>query len=395
MTQRLTHDVLSFDYPANPPVAATLFFPAHGAGTWNVQSAIARNGRKAIRFQPSANQAWVEKFGVGFETGLTVRFYIEFETFPNADCYLVSWRDNASPTTKHEGIAFNSATNRLRPCVGGTNWGTDGSVLSLGVWYRIDLDFTYNISTDAFAWQWQIDGVGQTDYKITSALGSDAFNRLRLGNWDANCTGDFSIDDYVALQGLGSYPTYPIGPGECFYRTGVSDGSHNNASDFSDEVPNSPPASVFNRLDEGPSTSTTDYVSQGTANSASYLEIATEDIISEATRMHGGVLRWEHTRSAASNNSGAVKTWSPDDSAYWVSVLDGSVSTGKQIRHGAQRFLADETAFSVAKLNAAVIRLGFMPTITGTERLRIQDVHEEWALPEAAAEQPYWDTVCV
>jgi hypothetical protein len=389
MTQALTDDVLSFDYPANPPVGASSFFESQGAGTWNVQSTIARNGRKALRLQPSTNQAWVRKFmrtGTGNVDLAAARFYIEFEDFPDADCYLLSWPGDLGGSTKHFGLAFNSGTNRIRPRVAST-FGADGSALSLGVWYRIDAWMDYDLGTDAFLLKWQIEGVDQTDFSTTTA-DSPLFSSIIFGNWDANCTGDFSIDDYVAIQILGSYPSYPIGAGECFYRTSNADGTHNNGSDFTDDASNSPPASVYDRLDEGPSSSVADYVFQDTANAASYLEVEMEDIVSQATRQHGGVLRWAHTRPAVNGDSGQARTYSPDESAEWAVADEGSVLTNKQYRAGAERYLEDETAFSMAKLNATVVRIGYGASVT--TYLRSQDVHEEWALAEGAPSKYGW-----
>ena len=390
MTQRQTHDVLSFDYPANPPVGANLFFEDQGAGTWNVQSTIARTS-KALRLQPAANQAWVERMattlaGVGVHDDGTFRFYIYINDTPDADCYLISWQDFSAPSTKHAGFAWNSATSRIRPIVAGTN-GTDSSAISTGVWYRIDTRMTYNVGTGDYLLEWQLDGVAQTSLSTNTANGP-SMNGVTLGNWDANCTGDWAIDDYVGLQPIGDFPPYPIGAGECYYRVSTSDGTHNTAGNFSDEVPNSPPAAVSSRLDEGPSTSTTDYVWQDTASGTSYLEVNMDTISSTAVRMHGGMLRWAHTRAASAGNTMTVRSWSPSQSVEWGAVGTCSIFADKRYAPVPLRGTTDETTFTMTLLNQSVVRLGYSTDVS-TE-LRAQDIHEEWALAAAPAGNDGW-----
>jgi hypothetical protein len=380
MTQRNTGDVLSFDYPAAPPVGTDQFFASAG-GPWSLDSAQARNG-KCLRLAPTAQTCWVwRKMESAPDSRATLRFYIKFVTFPSSNVplwHVEHYAGGGSP----KGLAWNSATNRIRPYIDST-FGADGPSVQTGVWYRIDANLYNYGSPNREVVEWSQDGVAQPTLDI--AAGARLFYTIRFGDNAAAWTGDVCFDDFVLVwSSTYTYPAYPIGPGRCYYITTAGDGAHVDPDRFTDNAGNSPPASVWDRLDEGPSTSTADYVYQNSAGTTSYLECTRQQLPAGATRFHGAVMRFGRSvPSAYAQTTLHVRLYSPDDGSDWSSASVDGVSAGKTYVKRSIRGAADETTWSVAKANAARMRIGFEDA--GPFDHRLHDYHEEWALPEAAA----------
>lgn len=399
MTQRPTAECWSFDYPANPPVGSGSFFGS-AAGTWNVQSTYARNGRRALRLQPTgAGGAFVDRsFSGSAQTNKVLgRFYVYFITLPNANCGIYCLMAAAGGAPEDTGIFWNNSTGKLYAKRNSVN-GADGPSPSVGVWYRVDFILDADLS-NTLKWQWAVDGEAGVD-QPQPATGAAMANRdrSRFGS-NANHSADYAVDDYVApTHATGTYPAYPIGDGECFYRTVDGDGTHNNASDFTDDAANSPPAAnMYQRLDEGPSTSVADFVYQDTTNPASYMEATLADIVASPNpnRMHGAVHRCGRSvPSAYSQTSLTVQAYSPDDGGNFGSFSVNGVTAAKTYPGGSLFPVGgDEAAFSLAKVNNGRLRFGFNAD-THTDH-RVHDYHQEWALAPTPTDLPYWDTVCV
>ena len=388
-TQRQSTLCMGFDYPSTPDGG----FWLTAVGTWSIQSTYARNSGKGLRLEPAANQAYAQKElddGAGTTTNLFNQFYIYFVTFPNASVPLYSLYRTAGGDWRL-GIHFNSATNRMRAYSIGTDdsvvYGSDGDAISTGVWYRVD----FKCASGTVDWYLATDnGVGVAQPQAANAQATYSPFSAILGNLNTNCTGDWVYDDCTqVVGGVGNYPSFPMKAGRVAYISTDGDGTHNNASHFTDDAANSPPAAnAYLRLDEGPSSSTTDYVYQSTFNSASYLEFGLANLPTGIVenRLHAGVMRVSRSSPAgAALEASTGKAWSADDSATFGNAVIGSTTTGTKTYKtvGLSPVGGDEADWNFTKVDNSVVRVGFETDPGGSYGEQyIHDIHEEWGLIE-------------
>lgn len=294
MTYRQTIFIESFESGAlivgnNPD---KLFEASSGSVT--VQSVTKRSGNYALRIYPSSAVAWVELEADGPTSGDNQgAFYIRFASLPSANCWLLTLVPSAG-TGVYRGFAFNASTGYIRPGIHDVGpapdveeFGVDGTItVQTGVWYRIEFRITGPTSTTSkVEWTMVADGGGSgtamTTFTSSTHSSKTGDSVMMFGDKWNSVSADYFIDDVYAVYSPGAnWPTYPVDDDTRVIALRPSaDGTHTNAGDFTDNDANSPPASVYDRLDDDPVTDSIsgDHIYQDTIGTGSYLEMALEN----------------------------------------------------------------------------------------------------------------------
>jgi hypothetical protein len=246
-----------------------------------------KNSAGSLRLNVTSGVAWLEPGSP--PAGDDHRsFYFRFATLPATDIRLAWWGE-VSGTDNDRGLSFNSATGKLRPFAHSTfdEQGADGGpVLSTGVWYLIDMAFFG--ATREFKWRMATEDEepqDQTTFTWSASHSGGAIGFAEFGNLRGPTgTFDLYIGPSVETANITTRtPTYPVGHHGCVLLDPSGEGTHVNASSFTDDATNSPPVNPQTRIDDDPKTTTdTDWVKQTTLSATDYLEYTVENLPAEA-----------------------------------------------------------------------------------------------------------------
>lgn len=385
MTYRATEFCEGFEFGAtivgnnpNKPIETS-------AGTISIQSTTKRSGSYALKVAPANGTATYADFEYQgpVSSDNIGRFYIRFATLPDADCWLFVLFQRSGGVVTH-GFAYNASTGKIRPGVHDQaatpdveEFGSDGSIsVSTGVWYRIDFKQTKASNVFTIDWQMAVEGASgtaETQFVSGTRSASTGASMVEFGDfYNTTPDGEFYFDDVVVLAGAGAtnWPTYPIGDGRVVRLKPSSDGTHVNSGDFTDDAANSPPASVYDRIDDDPVTDSTagDHIYQDTIGATSYLEVNLGDTPSDwasGDYAHGASIMLGV--SQPSTGVTHFDTVLRDTVNSWSDTYGGggSAYTGKFWEKSVyDPYLSSEANNSKAVWDAMVVRLGYADDVT-------------------------------
>lgn len=200
-----------------------------GTGPPTISTATVRSGDRSLKCSGTQSFATTQSipalnpFSTSAGAKNSIRVYVNFETLPGADTFIVSHNGAVTAVT---GVYFTNADSTVWARANGTS-GSTGIAVTTGQWYRIDCQFDYSFNGNAgVAVDVQVDGVacGQG----TNNTGGTNGSRPRLGVISAisPSSGTMYFDDIVTSQTAGDYP---IGAGYVNHFVPTSDGTHNIA----------------------------------------------------------------------------------------------------------------------------------------------------------------------
>lgn len=326
-------------------------------GDASIQSTIKRTGSYALKMKPTSTTAARAELRHATLTDISVRQYLYFATLPDANTLLLS----EANTTFRTGIAFNSATSKLRAQSGsGPSFSADGPSVTTGVWYRIDFKVTLDTapSPDTHTINWSVDG---TAYETLVVSANTAGYIATL--WVTSAVnGEYYIDDVVVAQS-----GYPIGEGVVVLLRPSGEGTHSTAGSFTDDAANSPPVTPHLRVDEIPiSASDTDYFKQTTIGATDYIELTLEDLPAEAGEIQGVWAASLANLESAGSEDTNVNFFDPDTStSTTIRGLTTSTSLG-----GLADGIGRAPWWTAALVNGCRLRIGQSADVTPNARQR-------------------------
>lgn len=196
-------------------------------GTVTSQTAVARNGGRAYRWNPAVGSAneYAQKI-VASHTTRWWRFYLRFGTLPSANCDLVRFV-TASGTCS---LRYRTATTDIIANVGGVTTGATAQVVTTGVWYEITM--AADVSGATRTTKLTVNGVDKGT--ASSAVAATTCVQWRIGLTCSGevVTGDVYFDDIITGTNNADYPV-PAG-GQIVGLVPSNDGTHsyNLAGDF-------------------------------------------------------------------------------------------------------------------------------------------------------------------
>lgn len=317
-------------------------------------------------------------------TGATIvfgRFYVMFVTFPDVNSAIFCLRQGAGVRVAC-GFEFNNATSTLRPYIRDETpntdaAGADGSALSTGVWYRIDFRIT-NLTLTTRRIEWYLDDTIQTTFNSGVISSSGDYRQIVFGETTDRGTttidGEYYFDDVVAWSDDATKtPVFPVGEGSVLGWTVDVDGTHSTAASFTDNLGNSPPASVYDRLDEIPHVDnvTNDHIYQDTIGAGDYLEVGLSTPSASYGTARAMVQRFQSSGSAAGVCSITLKLYDVVN-AVNVLTVDNPVFTVTGAWWSQRNVVpasTDTVNFTKAIIDQYVLRIGYSADVTPFPRL--------------------------
>lgn len=208
---------------ATTNVGQHILVNALSVGPWSVSTTTVRNGARALRYAPSAQNVIVLCIGTNAAVTTKVwRVAVRFATLPDVDCFISSY----GYSTTQAGLGFQASDSTLRSLVslaGVKTFGSSGTTITTGVWYVVDVKTVGNVVTGTVDVQVDGSAVAQVAGAFAAANTDTSLQLAGLGS----ITADIFYDDIVLSETAGDYP---LGNGYVYAYVPTSDGTHNVAS---------------------------------------------------------------------------------------------------------------------------------------------------------------------
>lgn len=251
-----------------------------GAGTI-FDTAVKQTGAYSLKIAPTTNTSGFAMNlpgGSGNDRYGVMHFAFRFASLPTADIVSLASFDQVTSTSEAGLFGYNASTNRfqvrhrnasnvLQPPVQAS------STVTAGQWYSIDLKYDLNSSTHKL--DWSIDGVPQTQATM-SGSGALFLYAVSLGTRPVSAPAfTANYDDFALSVTPADYPIGDIRIGRLMPNAVPSWSFANGA------ITNNGGTAVtntsWNRLDEIPMTSSTDYIVQVNNDTAGHVVVGFED----------------------------------------------------------------------------------------------------------------------
>lgn len=252
-------------------------FTENGTPSATVSGAAARTGSYGLNLKATAERTGVSINGNATSTPICGA-YVRFQSLPTADQPILS----SGSAAGRVGISYHQSTGKFRTYLtddAANDYGADGTVtVQTGVWYALQFKAISSGTAQVEAYV-DDEALGTVTESTANPAAVPAGIDLMItgGTTFGTSTWDVDFDDcFLYNAGASVYQPFPLPSWQMEAKFPTGDGTHVNAANFSDEVPNSPPAAVFSRLDDTGASfiAGTDYVWKDTAGaSTDYLEV--------------------------------------------------------------------------------------------------------------------------
>jgi hypothetical protein len=277
-----------------------------GEGDVTVVSSPARSGNYSLRVHPAAtggsraNVNTRDANGIAFGPDFAVRFSVRFDVLPSADASVAAvMPGGCGPCGTHNRMYLFYRAGTQTWQMGYTLAEAVGSVPAVaGTWYSFDVHTNPQANT---RWgEWRLNDVAQPDVgPYADAAGGWVGSTLVLGIPSGDPTMDYTayFDDVMVTNTVAQYPL-----GDTKIEGLLPNGMGTNATpvNFQHQDSTAISATTWQRLDELPMTSLTDYVKEVTAGAASYIEVAFADTTQTCIR-GAAVVAGVHSASTNAN----------------------------------------------------------------------------------------------
>jgi hypothetical protein len=331
----------------------------NSAVTISADNTVKRNGNYAMKIVRTSSNTGGRSRSVA-SSMVVFRIGLRFSTLPTGDLenILGVWSTNGNELN----IGYVSATKKLSVGFVGSTQRTSTAALSANTWFLLDVRANYGANPHTA--DWQLDGVAQT--QATKAAASETPAEIWLGP-DGTESVAFTAwyDDFMISQTSGDYP---LGDGKIL---GLSPDAMGTSSDPSARLSTEAGAwgsTTWNKLDDVPMTSTTDYIRQTVIDASAYLEATFADTTETCMNAVQGQVAYH----ASANAVNAAKT-SLFDGATERVIFNGDMGSAG-ILYGAAMAAPASGTWDQTKVNGLKARLGYSSDVTPN---------------------PYWDALMV
>ncbi len=330
----------------------------------SLDSNVKRTGTYSVRLQKGANStSYARKAGfpVGGAGGnaLVLSFAFRVAALPSGDVTFM-WLDRIAQDLF---VKYNASTQKLT-----LQWGANAAVdanvaLTANEWHQIEIKA--DATTAAVTADWRVNGADQppTTATDTTNIGA-AFGQIGLGS-----TNTIEAPAYTAYWDDIAYSKtlvdYPIGNAAVRVLRPNVNGTHVNPSHF--ENRDGSPAVItpidstsWMRLDDATLFGGTDFVTQNTASTLSYLEFGFEDVPSETCVL--GMHAWATAGSIGSSGN-SIKMVAVDGAAA-TEIYSGPTGCGNCVRERGVMITPADTPWTEQRANDVVMRLGYQRDAT-------------------------------
>jgi Tfp pilus assembly protein PilX len=299
-----------FEHGAVPGTATSLFgAPSGGSGSF-VESTVARTGTYSARVTVPTGTGSTAYFtassGISWGTIEVLHFAFQFAALPTADAVVGwIWTNGTTGSPVQATLLYKASSGKwgmaLHP--GGT-WsvrteitGTMGPVA--GQWQTIDIKFQNYVNPAVV--DWYVDGVAQPQHTY-AWTGSPTNTGVNFGQSSLYTTATYTgyYDDIMISKTSTDFPLPDI---RINALKPNAMGTHITPGNYQNNDNTAISATSWQRLDEIPLTSTTDWIKQVTNGGGSYIEIAFEDTAQTCVR---GASLFMGIRSTATQNNNAA-----------------------------------------------------------------------------------------
>jgi hypothetical protein len=279
----------------------------------------------------------------------TVRFAVRFNALPTVYVQELFELEVAAGDAAY--LAFNQSTNKLEAGWFNGTVRAASSTLSANTWYVIDLKA--DVSTSTRTLDWGISGVAQT--QATRSTTATTFVDFTWGGPTNSNVFTAYVDDMAVTTSAGSYP---IGDGGIYGLVPNSRVSWvDPAGDVQDQagVEFRTDATMWNRVDEIPMTSTTDWLTQDGGASTAYGELGFADYGGAGCVTSVSAVSAQHSSGTATNDA---KVSIFDGSTERI-VKSGDMSPGASLEYYSAVITPATGTWNPTKLNGLTVRFGY------------------------------------
>ena len=320
-------------------VGGGIFTTVNGAPT--ADNVTFRNGAYSLRIADASGSSTINALRTFTGSNVVVaRFAVRLSSLPGVSSNLV-YIDSGTDLV----FGYDQATQKFQLTLGAST-ATSASTVSASTWYVIDL--RYDMRNNPNLGDWRVNGVAQGQVSRANAattatgfgLGATANPSIFTANFD---------DIFVADQAK----AYPLGDGKVVRLVPDGVGTHSGSGNFSNDDGSAINATSWQRLDEVPMTSTTDFVRQHTISGTSYLEFSLGNPSETCLREISAVLAYHSSGPPANTGKASVFDGSTESIMF---SGDMSVTT---IQYANVIVTPATTAWSQTTVNSLVARVGY------------------------------------
>jgi hypothetical protein len=355
---------------------------ATGGSAITADNSVSRSGSYSLRVtKANGGDGYVRAPYLGTPNVVVARVAVRFQTLPSAVVPFLLVQGTAGSAATFN---YNNSSQKLTASLGGTTV-TPSTTVSAGRWYLLDLRVTFN--TNPRTIDWQLDGVAQTQVSVAVAA-STSSGVVQFGEFTNTNAYTAYFDDIAVTTSSATYPL-PNGNIRSIVPDGVTavtDASSRLKDDANAAVTNG--GTLWNRLDETPMTSTTDFMKQIGNDSSAFAQLSFGDVTSAGcVDAANGVLAYHS--SNATGASGKTAVW---ESGTERVVYNSTMNPAATLRYQVVPISPSTGDWTAAKLTGATARIGYSPTATGTNYAAWDAVRVEYEqIPDAATD--YANTV--
>ena len=320
-------------------VGGGIFTTVTGAPT--ADNVTFRNGAYSLRIADAAAGSTINALKTFTASSVVVaRFAVRLSSLPGVSSNLV-YIDSGTDLV----FGYDQATQKFQLTLGAST-ATSASTVSAATWYVIDL--RYDMRNNPNLGDWRVNGVAQGQVSLAAAattangfgLGATANPSIFTANFD---------DIFVANQ----LTAYPVGDGKIVPLVPDGVGTHNTPGNFRNDDGTAINATSWQRLDEVPMNSITDYVRQQTNGGGSYLEFSLANTTETCVREISAVLAYHSANTPANDGKASVFAGSTESIMF---SGDMSVNT---IQYASVIAAPTTAPWSQAAVNGLLTRVGY------------------------------------
>lgn len=335
-------------YEYGPVVTGTIGFAdglAVGGGTPIIESAVKRSGLYSLKISKSSVGASYASKNLPSQTAV-LRLAVRLASLPSADVAELSTITPGAGSSV--SLGYSASQNRFKIAFGSGTPATASSVVQAGAWHVIEMKV--NMAASPRTADWRIDGADQT--QASAAETASSVTAIRLGS---NVAGDVFTANYDDVLVSSTGTDYPVGSGRVLGLRPNGMSTHSSVNHFSNDDGSPISPSSFQRLDDDPMNSVTDYILQPTASDG-YVGVTFGDPTQSCVRAIAGVVAYS-SGGAGNNNFGKTSIF---DGATERIVYAGDMTTGgAAVRYVETVIAPASSVWSQAAASGLIARIGY------------------------------------
>jgi hypothetical protein len=334
-------------YEYGPVAFGTIGFGdgvGYAGGVPIIESAVKRSGTYSLKVPKGSAGASYASKNLPSST-IVLRHAVSLASLPSTDvAELVSVVPAAGSALN---LGYNASQNKFQLAFGSGSAATATTAVQAGTWHVIEMkvDMAANPRTVS----WRIDGSDQP--QASSTEGASSVASVRLGSTVAADVFTANYDDVLVSASGGDYP---IGDGRVLGLRPDGMSSHSSKDNFSNDDGSPITSTSYQRLDDDPWNSTTDFIQQ-TGTPGGYVGITFADPTQTCIRGVAGLVAYDS--GGPGNNNGKTSIF--DGTAERI-VYSGDMTTGGPPLRYRDAVIAPASSFwSQSAVSGLIGRIGF------------------------------------